>query len=139
MAATGVAVLPTSKLPLGTKLVRALIPAKAQRLFFITTLFTYLTEKCDAKVGSYKALHAAVKGLTPTEETFELPSLFSEFIWGKTGMSSVNRVIVTHNGLKLDEIISATPCWLMYNDTDAMTQDILLVFRLIQHDLNDAA
>lgn len=138
MITHSVAPLPTS-LNLRTKLVRALVPAKARRLFFITTLFTYLTQRCEGKVRSYKALQQACSDIAPTEETFELPSLFSEYIWSKTGMASVNRGVVTHNGLKLNEIISATPQWLLYTDADEMVKDILLVFRLIQHDLTQTA
>jgi len=118
-------------LPVKNSFIRAITPTKLRRLFFITTLYTHLADRCHTKYN-YAQLHEKVDGLTPNVGSFDLPALFTNKIWGDTALGDIDRNAVVHNQLTLDTILAATPFWLQYDNITDQTNDIMLVFKLIQ-------
>jgi len=121
-----------------TALCKKLMPDMMKRLFYITTLFTFMVRRSHRHVN-YTRLFGVCLDWTPTDETFNLPALFTEHIWGETSLADkVSEETIKGNLISLDDIELSTPEWLKYGfNSDIMQEDTLLVYRVVLMELND--
>jgi len=121
-----------------TALCKRFMPDMMKRLFYITTLFTFLVRRSHREVN-YNRLYGVCLDWTPSDETFNLPGLFTETIWRNTPLGEmISEEVVTHNKISMDDIERSTPDWLRYgHNSDIMQEDTLLVYRVVLMELND--
>lgn len=118
-------------------IVRVLMPEQMKRLFYITTLFNYLIIKCECEI-SYTRLYLLCTELTPSRDTFSLPALFWDRVWGKSILASITKQDIIGNKITLEDIELSTPNWIRYApNTDIMKNDTLMVFKVVLMEYND--
>ena len=90
-----------------TALCKKLMPDMMKRLFYITTLFTFMVRRSHRHVN-YTRLFGVCLDWTPTDETFNLPALFTEHIWGETSLADkVSEETIKGNLISLDDTSKA--------------------------------
>ena len=118
-------------------LVSILMPERMKRLFYITTLFNYLIIKCGSRVN-YNRLYILCTDLTPSSDTFSLPALFWDKVWGNSALAELTKEDILGNNFTLDDVDISTPDWIRYApNTDYMKNDTLMVFKVVLMEYND--
>lgn len=106
-------------LALWGKILSMFLPLHMKRIFFITTLYSYMRGNGDDE-KELAELNEAMHLATTDVKALVIPSKFMSWVWSGNGTEAVHWSEETLR----KRIVSRCPCWLNYGRDDDLLKDV---------------